>query len=64
MIKEDSIEQEYSLEIVHFTRGKQVITQCLDYIFYYLYTKNQIIPLYINAHIIEKKLAYLKNLSF
>ena len=39
MINEDSIEHEYNLERIHSTRGKQVITQSRDYIFYYQYTK-------------------------
>ena len=41
MINEESIEQEYNLERVHSTRGKQVITQSRVYIFYYQYTKKQ-----------------------
>ena len=35
----ESIEEEYNLEKVLSTRGKQVITQSREYIFYYQYTK-------------------------
>jgi hypothetical protein len=43
MINEDSIEKEYNLQKVQSTRGKQVITESRDYIFYYkyIYKKNR-----------------------